>query len=73
MKNFLCLPFLLPNQNNVSPLYSAKVFDILQRKESCHTHTMLIEFTDLQVLRFDKVNRLLHINFLVRCLVRLNH
>ena len=56
MKNFLCLPFLLPNQNHVSPLYSAKVFDILQRKESCHTHTMLIEFTDLQVLRFDKVN-----------------
>ena len=44
MKIFL--PLILPN--HVSPLYSAKVFDILKRKrESCHTHTMLIEFTDL--------------------------
>ena len=35
-------PLILPNQ--ISPFYSAKVFDILKRKgESCHTHTMLIE------------------------------
>ena len=48
MKIIYVSPLILPI--HVSPLYSAKVFDILKR------HTMLIEFTDLQVLRFDKVN-----------------
>ena len=32
-----CLPFLLPNQI-MSPLYSVKVFDILQRKERAVIH-----------------------------------
>ena len=44
MKIFECLPFNLTEPNHVSPLYSVKVFDILQRKrERCHTHAILIE------------------------------
>ena len=38
MKIFECLPFNLTKPNHVSPLYSVKVFDILQRKERAVIH-----------------------------------
>ena len=42
-KNYVS-PITLPNQNYVSPLYSVKVLMLLlSKRESCHTHTILIE------------------------------
>ena len=74
-ENFLNVPpFSYQTKNHVSPLYSVKVFDILQRKrESYHTHAILIELLQTLHTHMILIESLVCNNFLVRCLIRLDH